>query len=317
MYGHARTHATIVASSALVGLLLLSGCSAKRSDQAFCSTMETHKERYLKAMQLADTDVSKGTFGGAVGGIAQAASAVADLQTMWNDLAKVAPEQVQGDVERVRDLNQKSLDVMGDNGGKPLTALTKAGALAVQMAGPLTRVDEYTRTHCGPSGVGSQSPTKTVHVTSASPARAASSVESAPPVRANPPITAVPPVNSVSPSVAPGTAEPTSRSASGNTTESTQWVSLAQLKRAAALDPPRPDGETTPGASQSVLVFERALSMLGYLDERWVDGSYGTETLAAMKRFQIDVGHHDLDGIPGPIELQLIAERSGLFRATD
>lgn len=92
-------------------------------------------------------------------------------------------------------------------------------------------------------------------------------------------------------------------------------VSLGLLKKAAALDPPRPTGAITKGAKESVLLFEQALSSLGYLEQSYVDGSYGTKTLTAMKAYQKYVGHNDLDGIPGPVELKMIAGATDLFAA--
>ncbi|MGO4604303.1 peptidoglycan-binding domain-containing protein [Terrabacter sp. 2YAF2] len=91
-------------------------------------------------------------------------------------------------------------------------------------------------------------------------------------------------------------------------------VSLAETKRAAALDPSRSQGEGISGSTDSVETFENALALLGLLNRKYVDGSYGTATLAAVERFQRNIGD-DADGVPGPLELKSLAIRSGAFEA--
>lgn len=67
-------------------------------------------------------------------------------------------------------------------------------------------------------------------------------------------------------------------------------IDFSDLVRAHRRDPSRPTGETTPGALVDVRRFERALSKKGYLDARFIDGSYGTKTVEGMARFQRDRG---------------------------
>lgn len=84
-------------------------------------------------------------------------------------------------------------------------------------------------------------------------------------------------------------------------------VSLSDLGRAFERDPARATGETTPGSRADVRRFERALSRKGYLDARLVDGSYGTSTIAGMRRFQRDRGISG-DGEPTPESVRAVAE---------
>ena len=91
-------------------------------------------------------------------------------------------------------------------------------------------------------------------------------------------------------------------------------VSVAQLIKAAKLDPDREQGKGTPGCTASVERFENALAVLGFLNRKWVDGSYGTATFAAVKGFQESINDTP-DGVPGILELRSIAARSGTFIA--
>lgn len=91
-------------------------------------------------------------------------------------------------------------------------------------------------------------------------------------------------------------------------------VSVADLVAAAKLDTDLPQGKGTPGSTASVERFENALAVLGLLNRKWVDGSYGFETIAAVKHFQASIGDR-ADGVPGILELKSIATRSGTFTA--
>ncbi|MCX5522173.1 peptidoglycan-binding protein [Streptomyces bobili] len=91
-------------------------------------------------------------------------------------------------------------------------------------------------------------------------------------------------------------------------------VSVAHVVSAARKDPPASDGHTTHRAE--VLVVERALKAEGLLAAEFVDGSYGTKTIAAYSRWQRSKagGSYtgtDADGIPGAASLKRLAARHG------
>jgi hypothetical protein len=96
-------------------------------------------------------------------------------------------------------------------------------------------------------------------------------------------------------------------------------VSLAHIVAAARKDPPAADGHTTYKAE--VLVVERALKAEGLLAADYVDGSFGTKTVAAYARWQRSpagggyVGQA-ADGIPGSASLKRLSARHG-FTVTD
>jgi hypothetical protein len=84
-------------------------------------------------------------------------------------------------------------------------------------------------------------------------------------------------------------------------------VDFSDLTKAAQRDPARSGDEGTAGARRDVRRLERALSRKGYLDARFIDGSYGTMTVAAMRRFQRDRGLHG-DGHPTLESVRAVGE---------
>ena len=91
-------------------------------------------------------------------------------------------------------------------------------------------------------------------------------------------------------------------------------VSLAHVVAAAKADPVAAQGSALHHAE--VLLVERALAQLGFLDPIWVDGSFGTRTVAAYRRLQQHLGYAGAaaDGVPGHHSLTWLGLRSRLFR---
>lgn len=94
-------------------------------------------------------------------------------------------------------------------------------------------------------------------------------------------------------------------------------VSLAHVVAAAGKDPYAPQGATT--YASEVKLVEAALSAAGFLDAAWVDGSYGTKTVAAYAALQRHLGYtgSDADGVPGRHSLTWLAQKSQKFTVTD
>ncbi|MEH0552596.1 peptidoglycan-binding domain-containing protein [Streptomyces sp. B21-101] len=91
-------------------------------------------------------------------------------------------------------------------------------------------------------------------------------------------------------------------------------VSLAHVVAAARKDPPAADGHTTYKAE--VLLVEKALKAEGFLAAEYVDGSFGTKSLAAYARWQRSPAGGgytgaDADGVPGTASLRLLGARHG------
>ncbi len=82
-------------------------------------------------------------------------------------------------------------------------------------------------------------------------------------------------------------------------------VNMEATVKAAQIDPRRADNTLTPGAKASVLLVEQALRDRSLLDAQWVDGYFGTSTVAAYARYQQSLGYTGLDanGLPGRTSL--------------
>ncbi|GAA2738284.1 peptidoglycan-binding protein [Actinocorallia aurantiaca] len=82
-------------------------------------------------------------------------------------------------------------------------------------------------------------------------------------------------------------------------------VNMEATVKAAQIDPRRADDTLTPGAKAGVLLVEQALRDRNLLDARWVDGYFGTTTIAAYANYQKSLGYTGLDanGLPGKTSL--------------
>ncbi|GAA0971894.1 peptidoglycan-binding protein [Acrocarpospora macrocephala] len=94
-------------------------------------------------------------------------------------------------------------------------------------------------------------------------------------------------------------------------------VNMEATVKAAQIDPRRPDDTLTPGAKASVLLVERALRDRRLLDAKWVDGYFGTTTVAAYAKYQKSLGLTGLDanGLPGRTSLTRLG--AGRFTVTN
>ncbi|MFJ8443019.1 peptidoglycan-binding domain-containing protein [Kitasatospora griseola] len=87
-------------------------------------------------------------------------------------------------------------------------------------------------------------------------------------------------------------------------------VDMEATVLAAQIDPRRADSTQTPGAHDSVLAVEQALQARGLLDAKWVDGYFGTTTIAAYAAYQRSLGYSGLDanGLPGTSSLTALGQ---------
>ncbi|WP_214413178.1 peptidoglycan-binding domain-containing protein [Sphaerisporangium fuscum] len=94
-------------------------------------------------------------------------------------------------------------------------------------------------------------------------------------------------------------------------------VNMEATVKAAQIDPRRPDDTLTPGAKAGVLLVEQALCDRGLLDAKWVDGYFGTTTVAAFAKFQESLGLTGLaaNGLPGEASLTKLG--TGRFKVTN
>ncbi|GAB3988832.1 peptidoglycan-binding protein [Actinoallomurus acanthiterrae] len=111
----------------------------------------------------------------------------------------------------------------------------------------------------------------------------------------------------------PGAAEASAQTIDGKALPS---VNMEALVKAAQIDPRRSDTKLTPGAKASVLLVERALRDRHLLDKKWVDGYFGTTTIAAYAKYQKSLGYKGLQasGLPG--KTSLVKLGAGRFKVT-
>lgn len=99
-------------------------------------------------------------------------------------------------------------------------------------------------------------------------------------------------------------------------------LNVGWLKTARFHDPQAPQGHKGPHADM-VRLFEHMLAVTGWLDPKWVDGSYGSLTVGdfnpvgrgGVTGFQVKhsgANRHTADGWMGPKELQLLSKLSGI-----
>lgn len=88
-------------------------------------------------------------------------------------------------------------------------------------------------------------------------------------------------------------------------------VDLSNLQAAAAKDPKAPQGYKTYAAGTALV--EKALVSEGLLPAIWVDGSFGTQTVAAYAAWQRRLGYTGVDanGIPGMVSLTKLGAKHG------
>ncbi|WP_051732751.1 peptidoglycan-binding domain-containing protein [Kitasatospora phosalacinea] len=105
-------------------------------------------------------------------------------------------------------------------------------------------------------------------------------------------------------------ATPAPRTEASAVTATLPTVNMETTVLAAQIDPRRADNTLTPGAKDSVLAVERALQARGLLDAKWVDGYFGTTTIAAYAAYQRSLGYTGLaaNGLPGTTSLTTLGQ---------
>lgn len=146
-----RTRAVRTAAAVALPVLALSGCGG-RSVEAYCETFygegQELREQWIEAGDTEDPFAAMGTIFSAPG----------DLAAFFDELADVAPEEIQSDVERMRDAFQEQADSMGDTAAgmfsDPFGTALGSLATGMSLSGPAERVDAWTLENCGPPPTG-------------------------------------------------------------------------------------------------------------------------------------------------------------------
>jgi len=93
-------------------------------------------------------------------------------------------------------------------------------------------------------------------------------------------------------------------------------LNMEAVVKAAQWDPVKADSAVTAGAGRSVRLVEAALHDRGLLDASYVDGHFGTRTVAAYSQWQRQLGYTGLaaTGLPGQASLKALGD--GRFAVT-
>lgn len=121
---------TVVAALAATSL---TGC-AERSTEAFCNTVDEHKQVYLEQMEMAQS--------GDLAGLSSAITAMSGLGDMWEAMEKTAPSEIEPQVKEVGDAWSTIQDAAEDQD------IITIGTTAMGAASAFTEVNDFVTQNC-------------------------------------------------------------------------------------------------------------------------------------------------------------------------
>jgi hypothetical protein len=124
----------------LGGLWIFAATRPERSVASFCKTYQAEKTRYLK-----QTNVQKDS---GAGDLFSGLNAVLTIPEMFDRLDKVAPDDIEPDVARIRDSLKESRDAAAQSKGDPLAALGPALISGLTTMDAWSRVGSYVDRNC-------------------------------------------------------------------------------------------------------------------------------------------------------------------------
>ena len=139
---------SLAGALAVVVVAAGTGCGTERSVEAYCRVLDEQRRQYLEQY---DPDQLEGLSDDeqALAGVGLAFGAMGDIPNIFDELSKVAPDEIQGDVEAVRDAFKDQLDAASGAAGDPLGAIVGSLFTGLTAMGPMTRVEQFTVQNCG------------------------------------------------------------------------------------------------------------------------------------------------------------------------
>lgn len=139
-------HRATAVVGALILVATLGACSGSgRSEAAYCGVFRKEAtklhDKYQGAADTSEADP--------FGSLLTVVQAPGDLVRMFDKLAKVAPDDIQTEVEAVRDSMAEMQDDAGGAVTDPLGGLGSLLVNGLSNAGAWQAVQEYTTEHCG------------------------------------------------------------------------------------------------------------------------------------------------------------------------
>jgi phage tail tape-measure protein len=134
-------------------VLGLGACGEKdqRSVASFCGTMESEKGRILGQLHAGEAAASSQSdeLAGGLLALGTSVQALGEIRTYFRKLSKVAPPDIESEVEIVAEQFDKSFDQAAGAAGNPLGSMAQALVGSLLTSGPLSSVDQFARQNCG------------------------------------------------------------------------------------------------------------------------------------------------------------------------
>lgn len=141
--------------SALVAVVLASGCSDGRSVEAYCEVLESENQRIRDKYSDRFDGAGEDPLADLVVGVASLLEAQGDIALLTERLAERAPEEVRLEHEAVAEFTREQADSAADAVTDPLGALAGAVVGSFTNSGNVRTVDRYASENCGMSIFGS------------------------------------------------------------------------------------------------------------------------------------------------------------------
>lgn len=134
-----------LAIGVMAGVLGACSDTPERSAEAYCAVWKREAtdlhDRYQSAADSADSNP--------IGALLSGITAPRDTERLFAKLERVAPDEIQADVEVVRESIKESTDAAIDGIDNPIGALIKGGLSILTRSSSFERVDKYTADNCG------------------------------------------------------------------------------------------------------------------------------------------------------------------------
>src|SRR6266545_4079134 len=134
------THAICTGAEEFVS----AGCGPRRSVAAYCKTF------YGEGSKIRAQSEDAVRSNNSIEQMATVFEAPSQLYQFFKKLDDVAPEDIQPDVETLRDAFKQQADSIGGDAGDPIGGMVGGLARGLASAGATQRVDKWTLDNCGP-----------------------------------------------------------------------------------------------------------------------------------------------------------------------
>jgi hypothetical protein len=131
-----------------VGVRALASQEPARSAASFCKVYDQQKREYLAKYDAGNKPASN--MNEAFAALGKSVQAIGDVTVIFDHLDKVAPDDIEPDVARVRDSLKQNEQNAISNAGNPLAGLASGLTTALLSSGSWQRVSGYVEAHCEP-----------------------------------------------------------------------------------------------------------------------------------------------------------------------